>query len=121
MTYTDGTHLVADTLHELHEFAKKIGLRREKYLTTPHPQYELTGPVLEIALKSGCERITPNELLKHGRGLVISPHLKDVPAQYKKGSKWYNCWVTGELTDKYLVKTSNGNSYEVPKKNVRMI
>jgi len=32
MVYTDGIHLVADSLEELHEFAHKIGLKREWYV-----------------------------------------------------------------------------------------
>lgn len=43
MTYTDGRHLVADSLKELHEFAQKMGLKREWFQDHPrHPHYDIT-------------------------------------------------------------------------------
>lgn len=45
MIYTDGVHLVADTLSELHEFAISIGLKRNYFhgLRKGHPHYDLTN------------------------------------------------------------------------------
>lgn len=45
MIYTDGIHLVADSLDELHSFALKIGLNRRYYegVRKGHPHYDLTN------------------------------------------------------------------------------
>ncbi len=45
MVYTDGVHLVANTLEELHEFASRIGLGRHFYhgVRKGHPHYDLTS------------------------------------------------------------------------------
>ncbi len=41
--YTDGVHLVADTLDELHKFAQAMGLKREWFQNhRRHPHYDLT-------------------------------------------------------------------------------
>lgn len=43
MIYTDGTHLVASTLAELHSFAASISLKRKWFQEHPrHPHYDLT-------------------------------------------------------------------------------
>lgn len=43
MVYTDGTHMVADSLNELHYFASSIGLNRCWFSGTRkgHPHYDL--------------------------------------------------------------------------------
>ena len=43
MTYTDGIHLVADSLEELHEFASSIGIKRCWFhgMRKGHPHYDL--------------------------------------------------------------------------------
>lgn len=43
MIYTDGIHLVADSLEELHMFAKKIGIGKNRYhgFKKGHPHYDL--------------------------------------------------------------------------------
>lgn len=64
MTYTDGQHLAADTLDELHEFAKKIGLKRDWFQDHPkHPHYDLLGCMTTKAEKHGAAKIRPRDLL----------------------------------------------------------
>ncbi len=45
MIYTDGIHLVADDLNELHKFAFKINLKRQYYhgVRKGHPHYDLVS------------------------------------------------------------------------------
>lgn len=45
MIYTDGTHLVAETLPELHNYAQSIGLKRHFFhgVRKGHPHYDLTN------------------------------------------------------------------------------
>jgi Protein of unknown function (DUF4031) len=80
MVYTDGTHLVASTLEELHEFAGKMGLHRcwfarKKKKGKPH--YDLKNekgqvlvsrslliPYIDIALSLGAKMTTDREVLR---------------------------------------------------------
>lgn len=70
--YTDGTHLVADTLTQLHDFAERLGLKREWYQDHPrHPHYDLTtGRAYRRALDLGAERISAPELLVKSQRLA---------------------------------------------------
>jgi len=42
MVYTDGKHLVADNINELHRFAQSIGLKRKWFQDHRIPHYDLT-------------------------------------------------------------------------------
>lgn len=70
MVYTDGIHLIADSLEELHSFAARIGLRRCWYDPNPkHPHYDLMkGKVnrqimYAKAVCAGAEQKTSRELI----------------------------------------------------------
>jgi hypothetical protein len=65
MIYTDGTHLIADSIYELHRFAQKIRLKREWFQEHPiHPHYDLTTKrVLERAISKGAIVVTKKELV----------------------------------------------------------
>ncbi|MGH2867732.1 MAG: DUF4031 domain-containing protein [Solirubrobacteraceae bacterium] len=56
--WTGGGHLQADTLKELHEFADRIGLRREWFQSKPgrpeNDHYDLTREGRELALEFGA-------------------------------------------------------------------
>lgn len=45
MVFTDGVHMVANTVEELHEFAESIGLKRHFFhgVRKGHPHYDLTN------------------------------------------------------------------------------
>lgn len=48
-------HLVADSLQELHEFAKQLGLRRSWFQhSASYPHYDVTVEVRELALEMGA-------------------------------------------------------------------
>ena len=66
MVYTDGVHLMADDLRELHRFAKSIGLKRSWFQDHPrHPHYDLTSPnKLERAILHGAKFLEPKKLLE---------------------------------------------------------
>lgn len=61
--YTDGMHLIADSLQELHVFAAYLGLRREWFQGhSRHLHYDLTSPKkLTRALRLGAVRVTTRE------------------------------------------------------------
>lgn len=54
--YTDGVHLVADTLDELLRFVDKISLSRERIqgIRKKHVHFDLLGRKLQAALDAGA-------------------------------------------------------------------
>lgn len=55
-------HLTADTLDELHAFAKRLGLRREWFQErSSAPHYDLSPPKRELALRLGAVFVTARE------------------------------------------------------------
>ena len=56
--WSGGGHLQADTLDELHEFADRMGLRREWFQSKPgrpeNDHYDLTRAGRELALECGA-------------------------------------------------------------------
>jgi hypothetical protein len=52
-------HLMADTLDELHAFAERLGLRREKFQDkTSGAHYDVPAPLREEALRLGAVAIS---------------------------------------------------------------
>ena len=54
--FKDGSsHMTADNLSELHEMAKRIGMKREWFQDHPvHPHYDLTSGRRAAALRGGA-------------------------------------------------------------------
>lgn len=71
MVYTDGVHLVADTLDELHEFAANIGLKREWFQDHPrHPHYDTTSKDKKLkAVNAGAMVVSPKDIILHFKKL----------------------------------------------------
>ena len=68
MVYTDGIHLIADTVEELHTFSASIGLKRCWYSNKRgkhHPHYDLWGKYLKKSLDNGAKLLTTRDLIKH--------------------------------------------------------
>lgn len=64
MIYTDGIHLVADTLEELHLFAKQIGLKFEWFQNKKkHPHYDIFNSKLDKALLNGAIFINKRDII----------------------------------------------------------
>lgn len=64
------SHLVADTLEELHAFARQCGLRRWQFQTpSRHPHYDLKGRALERALV-----LLTDENIIGSKELVLKSH-----------------------------------------------
>jgi len=63
--YNKSCHLVADTEEELHNFAKKLGLKREWFQKHPKlDHYDLTKNKRIKAVKMGAVEITRKEMVK---------------------------------------------------------
>jgi len=65
MVYTDGVHLVADSLIELHQFARKIGLKKEWFQDKRIPHYDLTTTTKRLkAIGHGAALVTERDIVK---------------------------------------------------------
>lgn len=67
--YGASCHLLADTVEELHAFAKKLGMRPgwfQPHLRYPH--YDLTPGKREQALRLGAGSVTAREWIMRRRG-----------------------------------------------------
>lgn len=58
MIVTDGVHLLADSLSELHEFAEIIGLKREWFQPKSSPHYDIWGIMKKKAIKAGAKLVS---------------------------------------------------------------
>jgi hypothetical protein len=75
MIYTDGIHMVADSLEELHEFATRIGLKRIYFhgVRKGHPHYDLvTKKSKKAALEGGAVEVNRREILERSK-LIAKP------------------------------------------------
>lgn len=73
MVYTDGVHLVADSLRELHAFAHSLGLRGEWFQGKRRPHYDLTTPrALARALANGAQMVGTRDVVCIARTLAQS-------------------------------------------------
>ncbi|WP_322073824.1 DUF4031 domain-containing protein [Burkholderia cepacia] len=65
-------HLVADSLDELHGFAKSIGLRRGWFQAQASlPHYDVTVEVRDVALSRGAMQADRRTLVLRGRQLKL--------------------------------------------------
>ena len=56
-------HLLADSIEELHDFAKELGLKKIYYQHKPLGHYDLTPNKQKLALKLGAQKISTREYL----------------------------------------------------------
>jgi hypothetical protein len=65
-------HLVADSLPELHAFARQLGLRRSWFQAPPqtrYPHYDITAAKRELALSLGALSADRRTLIEKARAL----------------------------------------------------
>lgn len=63
--YTKAAHLVADTVEQLHNFAGRLGLRRQWFQDRPGlPHYDLTVGMRWQAIRKGAIEITQKQLVE---------------------------------------------------------
>lgn len=61
--HDEACHLVADTLPELHEFARRLGLKRSWFQNKRMPHYDLTRSKREQALRLGASEINNKDFV----------------------------------------------------------
>jgi hypothetical protein len=65
-------HLVADSIDELHVFAKNLGLRQEWFqYSASYPHYDVTVAIRQKALKLGATEGTKRKIIECARLLKI--------------------------------------------------
>lgn len=77
--YIDHVHMVADTLEELHKFAKRISVTRSFFHGTRkgHPHYDLTQQwKIDKAIKAGALVVDSKMILLKSKSLSRC-HIKD--------------------------------------------
>jgi hypothetical protein len=65
--FTDGVHLISDSIQNLHAFAESIGLKRHYFhgVRKKHPHYDLTNPkVLLRAIAAGARVVSSKEIVR---------------------------------------------------------
>jgi hypothetical protein len=58
------SHMVADTLEELHEMAKQVGLKREWFQDHETPHYDLCQSKRRLAISLGAVQIDNRKLVE---------------------------------------------------------
>lgn len=58
--WTSSCHMFADSEEELHEFAKKIGMKKEWFQDKKLPHYDLTATRRQLALSMGAIEVDSN-------------------------------------------------------------
>jgi tRNA isopentenyl-2-thiomethyl-A-37 hydroxylase MiaE len=61
--FVTAAHMMADTVEELHEFAARIGLKREWFQPRSSPHYDLTASRHAQALALGARLVDRHELV----------------------------------------------------------
>ncbi len=102
MVYTDGIHLVAESIPELHTFAKDIELnpwwfksRMTKGTCMVKPHYDLfsvpshaRNRMVEKAMANGAMMVSPKVLVKVIRQSYYFPETEEEVEAYEKRNKW---------------------------------
>jgi len=59
------SHLIADSIYELHDFAIKIGLKHEWFQAKPEkPHYDVKGMMRKRAIENGAKIVSSKEIIK---------------------------------------------------------
>ena len=62
--YSESCHLVADSVDQLHEFAAKLGLKKNWFQNKSLPHYDLTRGMRLKAIKQGAIELSNKEFIK---------------------------------------------------------
>jgi hypothetical protein len=59
------SHLIADSILELHDFANKIGLKYVWFQSKPKkPHYDIKGMMRKRAIENGAKIVSSKEIIK---------------------------------------------------------
>ena len=69
--YKTVCHMMADTIKELHEMARLIGLKKAWFQNTRFPHYDLTPGKRFLAIREGAIEKSPMELIKYFKRRLV--------------------------------------------------
>lgn len=67
--YGPSCHMIADTLPELHEMAKRVGMKRSWFQPKSFPHYDLVASRRAAALAAGAVEVNRHEFVMKMRAL----------------------------------------------------
>lgn len=67
------SHMVADSLEELHEVADKIGMKRSWFQDKNYQHYDVSKGKRALAINCGAIEVTDRYIVKHRIGRKIKP------------------------------------------------
>lgn len=74
-------HMTADTVEELHDFARALGLHRRYFQDRPrHPHYDLTEGMRAKAVRNGAKQLTTRDYVYTVRTLYGGEGQRQEPA-----------------------------------------
>jgi len=97
MVFTDGIHLIAEDVAELHNFAKSIGLKPCWYHgSSRHPHYDLySGKIAKNrtdmqrrAMVFGAILVPTRTLIKISRRCYFLPETDEEVEEFERRNKW---------------------------------
>lgn len=97
MVFTDGIHLIAEDVAELHRFARSIGLKACWFHSgSRHPHYDLLSGksperrrmILERAVEMGAIVVTTRMLVKISRRCYFFPETEEEIEEFERRNKW---------------------------------
>lgn len=62
--YDQACHLIADSVEELHEFARQLGLHRSWFQDHNIPHYDLVGGIRRQAIRLGAVSVSVKDFVK---------------------------------------------------------
>jgi hypothetical protein len=69
-------HMIADTPEELHDMARRIGMRPEWFQLTKNPHYDVAKGRRELAIKLGAVVCDRREFVRHMRRIRAGDTLR---------------------------------------------
>lgn len=87
MLYTDGYHLIAENIKELHSFANSIGIPKTSYRNKRHPHYKITNIESLQVLKSGALKCSTRQLVKVSRSIYFFPENEEELQEFEQRHK----------------------------------
>lgn len=64
-------HMLADTLHELHEMADKIGVARRHFQNERYPHYDVCKSKRRLAIVHGAQEIDRKTFVKMAKAMSL--------------------------------------------------
>lgn len=85
-------HLLADSLPELHAFARQLEMQRSWFQDGKYPHYDLVPARRLAALRAGATAVRRRDWVLHCQA-ALEP---ETPCSIREDGQHCNCWYDGE-------------------------